>query len=142
MKIYHFDGEVEMYEINHDLKEVIVDTAKVPIGSMEDRVIKGLMNRGYTIRERSKCTALVPVDDAQKSQMYKKFEVLYQMRKTETGEFGKEKYVARLFAKCADDVWSSMESSFVKIVAVYGVSKTRSDYLKKHNKKFHAIGVN
>lgn len=141
MKIYHFDGEVDMYEINHDLKEVIVDTAKVPIGSMEDRIIKVLMNRGYTVRERSKCTALVPVDNANKSQMYKKFEVLYQMRKSETGEFGKEKYIARLFAKCADDVWESMESSFVKVVAVYGVSKVRSDYLKKHGKKFHTIGV-
>lgn len=130
-----------MYEINHDLKEVIVDTAKVPIGSMEDRIIKGLMNRGYTVKERSRCTALVPTNTVPKSQMYKKFEVLYQMRKSETGEFGKEKYVARLFAKSADDVWKSMESSFVKVVAVYGVSKTRSDYLKKHNKKFHAIGV-
>lgn len=141
MKIYHFDGEVDMYKINHDLKEVIVDTVKVPIGSMEDRIIKGLMNQGYTVRERSKCTALVPIDNTNKSQMYKKFEVLYQMRKSETGEFEKEKYVARLFAKCADDVWKSMESSFVKVVAVYSVSKVRSDYLKKHGKKFHTIGA-
>lgn len=140
MKIYHFNGEVEMYEINHDLKEVIVDTAKVPIGSMEDRIIKGFMNRGYTVRERSKCMALVPVDNNQKSQMYKKFEVLYQMRKSETGEFNREKYIARLFARNADEVWDSMGSSFVKVIAVYNVSKTRSDYLKKHNKKFHALG--
>ena len=136
MKIYHSNGVVEMYDINHELKEVIVDTSKVPIGSMEDRVIKGLMNRGYTIRERSKCTALVPVEKP-KEPMYKKFEVLYQMRKTETGEFGREKYIARLFA---NEVWKSMESSFVKVVAVYRVGKIRSDYLKKHNKKFHAIG--
>lgn len=139
MKIYHSNGVVEMYDINHDLKEVIVDTAKVPIGSMEDRIIKGLMNRGYTVRERSRCTALVPVEKP-KTQMYKKFEVLYQMRKTETGEFGREKYIARLFAKSEDEVWKSMESSFVKVVAVYSVGKIRSDYLKKHNKKFHAIG--
>ena len=139
MKIYHSNGVVEMYDINHELKEVIVDTSKVPIGSMEDRVIKGLMNRGYTVRERSKCTALVPAEKP-KEPMYKKFEVLYQMRKTETGEFGREKYIARLFAKNEDEVWKSMESSFVKVVAVYGVGKIRSDYLKKQNKKFHAIG--
>ena len=139
MKIYHFNGVVEMYEVNHELKEVIIDTSKVPIGSMEDRVIKGLMNRGYTVRERSKCTALVPVEKP-KSTMYKKFEVLYQMRKAETGEFGREKYIARLFAKDEDEVWESMKSSFVKVIAVYKVGKIRSDYLKKHNKKFHAIG--
>lgn len=139
MKIYHSNGVIEMYDINHELKEVIVDTSKVPIGSVEDRIIKGLMNRGYTVRERSKCTALVPAEKP-KEPMYKKFEVLYQMRKTETGEFGREKYIARLFAKNEDEVWKSMESSFVKVVAVYGVGKVRSDYLKKHNKKFHAIG--
>lgn len=139
MKIYHSNGVVEMYDINHELKEVIVDTAKVPIGSMADRIIKVLMNRGYTVRERSKCTALVPAENP-KEPMYKKFEVLYQMRKTETGEFGREKYIARLFAKNEDDVWKSMESSFVKVIAVYGVGKIRSDYLKKHDKKFHTIG--
>lgn len=139
MKIYHSNGVVEMYEINHELNEVIVDTTKVPIGSMEDRVIRCLMNRGYTVRERSKCTALVPVERPELT-MYKKFEVLYQMRKTETGEFDREKYIARLFARDEDEVWKSMESSFVKVIAVYGVGKIRSDYLKKHNKKFHAIG--
>lgn len=140
MKIYHSDGEYSMFEINHDTKEVFVDVKEVTIGSMEDRIIKGLASRGYAIREKSKCTALTVVNDAPKSQMYKKFEVVYQMRKSEDDAFEKTRYVARLFAKNEDDVWKNMTSTFVNVLEVYKVPKVRSDYLKKQNKKFHSMG--
>lgn len=139
-----------MYDIDHEKKEVWVSTKDVPIGSIEDRMILCLASRGYTIREKSACTALALANSApfvggtvrdDKSNMYKKYEVVYQMRKSPDSEFESTKYLARVIGDTADDIRAKIKSTYVKIIGVYPVGRVRADYLRNRKVDFHSIGV-
>lgn len=151
MTVYPFNGEAMMYEIDHDNKEVVVSTKDVAIGSMEDRIIRCLVDRGYKVRERSKMTTALTVvnktpfigkevEDS-KDIMYKKYEVIYKMRKSPNGDFESKKYLARVIAEDAQEVREKVASAYVQIVGVFPVGRKRSSFLSNKNIKFHSLGV-